>query len=120
MCRTSTAGVSKMSVGKLRVYELKDGTDRPVWLVWCPMCKTHHPYDSWRWKFNNDFENPTFRESMLIKRPERIQEKDGSKIPAYVCHSFVTNGNMEYLPDCTHELKGKTVPLEREQWSNET
>jgi len=91
--------------GKLRVYELKDSNDKPCFLVWCAMCKTHHPYDQ-RWKFNGDFENPTFRESMLIKREN------------YVCHSYVTNGKMEYLGDCTHELRGKTVPLEREQWSD--
>jgi hypothetical protein len=27
------------------------------------------------------------------------------------CHSFVTDGNIAYCPDCTHALAGKTVPL---------
>lgn len=28
-----------------------------------------------------------------------------------VCHSFVRNGKIEYLNDCTHELAGQTVEL---------
>lgn len=29
-----------------------------------------------------------------------------------VCHSFVTDGKIQFLGDCTHELANKTVPLE--------
>lgn len=29
-----------------------------------------------------------------------------------ICHSFVRNGKIEFLSDCTHELAGKTVELE--------
>ena len=28
-----------------------------------------------------------------------------------VCHSFVRNGRIEFLGDCTHGLAGKTVDL---------
>lgn len=28
-----------------------------------------------------------------------------------ICHSFITDGSIEYLSDCTHELAGETVPL---------
>lgn len=28
------------------------------------------------------------------------------------CHSFIRNGQWEFLGDCTHPLVGKTVPLE--------
>lgn len=28
-----------------------------------------------------------------------------------VCHSFVTAGRIEFLPDCTHALAGQTVDL---------
>lgn len=88
--------------GKYRVYEFIQLEDNlTVWLVWCSMCRTHHPYDSGRWTFNGDYDNPTFRESMLVKRE------------GYVCHSYVTDGMIQYLPDCTHELKGKTIPLEK-------
>jgi hypothetical protein len=29
-----------------------------------------------------------------------------------VCHSYVTDGKIRFLDDCTHELAGKTVELE--------
>ncbi len=28
-----------------------------------------------------------------------------------VCHSFVTDGQIQFLGDCTHKLAGQTVPL---------
>ncbi|WP_241754456.1 hypothetical protein [Cupriavidus basilensis] len=28
-----------------------------------------------------------------------------------VCHSFVTDGRIQFLGDCTHALAGQTVPL---------
>ena len=83
------------------------------------MCRTHHPYDSGRWTFNGDFDKPTFRESMLIKRRAR-QNSKGEDVSTYICHSYVTDGFIQYLPDCTHELKGQTVELEREKWSDDT
>lgn len=35
---------------------------------------------------------------------------DGVRRPQ-VCHSYVTNGRIQYLGDCTHELAGQTVDL---------
>ena len=29
----------------------------------------------------------------------------------FVCHSFVVNGQIQFLPDCTHALAGQTVPI---------
>jgi hypothetical protein len=37
------------------------------------------------------------------------QYKHGDK--NFVCHSFVRNGKIEYLSDCTHNLAGKTVDI---------
>lgn len=31
---------------------------------------------------------------------------------SFVCHSFVFDGEIRFLGDCTHALAGKTVPLE--------
>lgn len=28
-----------------------------------------------------------------------------------ICHSFIKDGMIQFLGDCTHELKGKTVKL---------
>ncbi len=37
--------------------------------------------------------------------PERLES-----VPT-VCHSFVTNGRIQFLGDCTHELAGKTIEI---------
>jgi len=73
------------------------------WLVFCPACKQGHVFDS-RWIFNGDKEKPTFHGSMLVRIP--YQNK-----PAIVCHSFITEGKIQFLPDCTHSLRGQTVDL---------
>lgn len=57
------------------------------------------------WSFNGDMENPTFSPSHLCEYewgPERKPVR---------CHSFIKNGHIEYLPDCTHTLAGKTVRM---------
>lgn len=52
-----------------------------------------------KWDFNGDFEKPTFNPSYLLKNQETL------------CHSFIKNGKIQYLNDCTHHLKGQTVDL---------
>lgn len=42
---------------------------------------------------------------------DRVRQWREAKFPPYVCHSFVRNGRIEYLGDCTHHLKGQTVDL---------
>lgn len=56
------------------------------------------PFDE-RWTFNGDFEKPTFRPSM------RVDYRNG-----LITHCFVTDGQIQYLSDCTHDMAGKTVP----------
>lgn len=34
------------------------------------------------------------------------------KQPPHVCHTFVTDGKINFLSDCTHELAGQTVPMQ--------
>lgn len=75
------------------------------WIVYCPACKRHHIFDS-RWTFNGDQRKPTFRASMLVH-----EHKNDAGYHQPRCHSFVTDGQIQYLSDCTHELKGQTVDL---------
>lgn len=72
------------------------------WMIFCPGCKCAHLFDS-RWTFNNDMDKPTFRASMLVNASQ----------PEKRCHSFVTDGKIQFLSDCYHELKDKTVDLEK-------
>lgn len=57
-----------------------------------------------KWTWNRDVFKPTLRPSILSNTVI-----DGKDIR---CHSFITDGNIEFLSDCTHELAGKTLPLE--------
>ena len=90
------------AVGQRLVLESlgQDGT-HVGWMVFCPACKCGHLFDK-RWTFNGDIFKPTFTPSMLVDR--------GVNLPR--CHSYVTDGKIQFLSDCTHELAGKTVPLE--------
>jgi hypothetical protein len=89
-------------VGKLRVLDLKnqDG-EHGAYAIQCPGCGNWHAFDS-RWRFNGDFEKPTFTPSMLVN-----QHKPESR-----CHSFVTDGKIQFLSDCHHKYAGQTLDLE--------
>lgn len=54
-----------------------------------------------KWQFNNNFEKPTIRASILVRLANNK-----------VCHSFITDGKIQFLNDCSHKLAGKTVELE--------
>lgn len=86
-----------------RVRVLTDEHDRPSQYVFCPACNTIHLFDD-RWTFNNNYDKPTFNPSMLVKTPQQ-NKRDR------VCHSFVRDGQIQYLGDCTHDMSNKTVDL---------
>jgi len=93
-----------------------DGTI--YYLIECPACRRSHMFDS-RWAFNGDVNNPTFRASMLVKwkHPKGYSNENPApkgwegEYVTEVCHSFVTDGIIEYLSDCTHMMAGKTIEL---------
>ena len=62
-----------------------------------------------RWGFNGNVDAPTFTPSVLV----RYSWSDGPR----VCHSFVTDGRIQFLGDCTHNLAGQTVDLP--DWEDE-
>ena len=63
----------------------------------CPGCNNLHSINDKIWTFNGNLENPTIKPSILN--------------PNARCHSFVTEGEIKFLNDSTHELAGKTVDL---------
>lgn len=86
-------------------------------VVMCPACKSWHLFDDAKngqhprgasWTFNGDVEKPTFSPSMLVRLGPWPSQPDK---PVQVCHSFVEDGKIRFLKDCTHELAGQTVDL---------
>jgi hypothetical protein len=75
---------------------------------WCPGCNRSHVLrvggeQTPRWTYNGNPDAPTFTPSILA----RFHRPSGTD----VCHSFVTDGMIQFLSDCTHELAGQTVPI---------
>lgn len=83
-------------------------------LFWCPGCEGAHQVmvgsgAGPRWGYNGDPERPTFTPSVLVRYNGKDAGIDGA--PPAVCHSFVTDGRIQFLGDCTHALAGQTVDL---------
>lgn len=76
----------------------------------CPGCKMLHGVNIHRpnipaWGWDGNTEAPTFSPSILVTGTwgmDRVERR---------CHSFVKNGKIEFLGDCTHDLAGQTVPM---------
>lgn len=91
----------------------------------CPGCNDIHMIqygdgDGPRWGWNGDVNKPTFTPSILVYGVKRLTEEQyqawqlGWGLPEpvkQVCHSFVTDGQIQFLSDSTHELAGQTVPI---------
>lgn len=67
----------------------------------CPACGFAHWFktDGGGWMWNGDRDKPTVRPSILAYSD------------AFRCHSWITDGRIEYLNDCSHDMKGQTVEL---------
>lgn len=85
--------------------------DKEFYLFKCPGCNDSHVvyvkgFDI-SWSFNGDLDNPIVSPSLLLWHNGYPKEN----IPPYRCHSFIKAGKIQFLNDCTHELKGQTVEL---------
>lgn len=81
----------------------------------CPGCKDPHVVPTTgpkAWGFNDSLDRPTLTPSILVRWTEFNEATDtyDGKV-AHVCHSFVRDGRIEFLGDCTHLLRGQTVDL---------
>lgn len=101
-----------------KVHRLEGG----LLAFWCPACDEEHHIQiegdaAWSWDGNEA--SPTFSPSVLVKgkrwptdeEHKRIMNGETIELDQTSCHSFVRNGQIEYLSDCTHDLAGKIVPM---------
>lgn len=73
----------------------------------CPGCEYGHEIPvagPRKWEWNNSVEAPTLKPSILVNN-----NSANPRVP--VCHSFVTDGKIQFLGDSTHKLAGKTVVI---------
>jgi hypothetical protein len=73
----------------------------------CPGCDDLHAVSA-DWWWNGSTTAPTFHPSVLVRYGDDRDED--------VCHSFVSDGKIQFLDDCTHKLAGKTVDVP--DWDN--
>jgi hypothetical protein len=87
------------------------------WSFYCPGCKCHHgisTIEPHAWSFNGDIDRPTFSPSLRVQSGPKCDPITHLRIPGepdQVCHSFIKNGMIQFLGDCTHELAGQTVEI---------
>lgn len=82
---------------------------------YCPGCKRmhgiyvdkNHPV---HWDFNGDYENPTFSPSIKVETGHYPNKPD-------ICHSFIHDGKIQYLSDCTHDLAGQTIDMVKHEYN---
>lgn len=77
-------------------------------LFHCPGCDQMHgvPVRGERaWGWNGSLELPTLTPSILIRWTH------GEAHEPRICHSFLNEGRLQLLADCTHRLAGSTVDL---------
>ncbi|MCZ7909404.1 DUF6527 family protein [Agrobacterium leguminum] len=93
-------------------------------LFWCPGCDGAHQVGVGegagpRWEYNGNPDAPTFTPSILVRGTRPLSDEEietvmtgqsFSPVPT-VCHSFVTDGQIHFLNDCTHSLAGRTVDI---------
>lgn len=82
--------------------------DAPDLMFFCPGCQCGHGVWTTHsngitgaiWNWNGSMDKPTFNPSLKVSHGAGV-----------VCHSFVRDGKIQFLSDCTHKLAGQTVDL---------
>jgi hypothetical protein len=82
-------------------------------LFWCPGCQGPHAVGVGdrpnAWGYNGNPDCPTLTPSVLVTYEGSDAGQDDA--PPARCHSFVTDGHIQFLADCSHAMAGQTVPL---------
>lgn len=97
----------------IRISPILEKADGMLFFA-CPGCKILHGVNIERdgrprWTWNGSALHPTFSPSVLVQYPWRLLESGERE--QIVCHSFVTDGRIQFLDDCTHHLAGQTVAI---------
>jgi len=114
--------------------KLRDSVDNGL-MFWCPGCNEAHQIKHGegagpRWGWNGSADKPTFTPSVRVTgghycpgfkpgdacwcthNAEEVAEgREPSGFTCGICHTFVTDGRIQFLGDCTHALAGQTVDM---------
>lgn len=91
---------------------------------WCPACQEMHRLPN-GWQFNGRLDSPSFQPSFRHTGLRRnivdgkwigegreawLYDAKGEPLP-YCCHYMLTDGILHFCGDCTHAMKGQSIPL---------
>jgi predicted RNA-binding Zn-ribbon protein involved in translation (DUF1610 family) len=111
----------------MKVYQNPERPDQ--FSFECPGCGQTHVILMPTWEFNGNVNSPTFRPSLLVRgghyMPEHSSKEcwctynqkqiekgeEPSSFKCLRCHSYITDGKIQFLNDCSHQLAGQTVEL---------
>ncbi len=108
-----------------KVWGVSSDGERYALAFDCPGCQRTHIVDittkhrpsAWSW--NGSMDKPTFAPSLLVTWQATSNGEPTKR--ELTCHSFIRDGFIEFLNDCTHPLAGKTVELpevaEAKEWT---
>jgi hypothetical protein len=97
-------------MNKLWPVQHVDGATVEEYWFHCPGCQGTHwirvnSTEAPSWTLEGGLDRPTVSPSILVRWDEGEDHKQ------HVCHSFIRDGQIQYLSDCTHALAGQTVDL---------
>jgi len=96
---------------------------------WCQGCDMLHQVavgdgPGPRWGYNDNPEAPTFTPSVLVQWDQAEPPATNADVVAKIrsgeivqtrvhkiCHTFITDGRVQFLGDCTHQFAGQTLDL---------
>lgn len=97
---------------------------------WCPGCQEEHQINYGetggpQWSWNGNEVKPTFTPSVLVRSGHYAGGKEGegcwctynkqhpedANMFCNRCHTYVTDGRIRFLSDCSHALAGQTVDM---------
>jgi hypothetical protein len=94
--------------------KLLKGNRDGIYMFHCPGCEYGHWFSTTGftpsqkkedtkpagpvWTWNGDEDKPTVRASILVRGQ-------------FTCHSFITDGKIQFMGDSNHKLSGQTVDL---------
>ena len=112
---------------KLRNWRNETNGDEGL-IYWCQGCNATHSIKTkgaaGAWGWNGDVDKPTFTPSVLCRTGHYVTGKpadqcehckdaaeDGHETFCGICHTFITDGRVQFLSDCTHQYAGQTLEL---------
>ena len=94
-----------------KLLAIGSAENHPDYLLICPGCGSQHEIYTTKpnrlgaqWSFDGDIDKPTIAPSVNSSASD-------NGVVFYRCHFFVNEGQIQFLPDCTHEYAGQTLEL---------